>query len=76
VIGNLSWLCRCLPARLTLHHDVEVDQLLCESRHVILEAERVLSNGIGGQNVVALPFAFAIEYDFLIWIFDVKVYVE
>ena len=65
-----------LAPGLALDHDVEVDELLGQRRHVVLEAERVLSDRVRGEHVVALPLARAVEQDPVVWIADLEVDVE
>lgn len=65
-----------LSPRFALDHDVEVDELLGEGGHVVLEAERVFPDVVRGENVVALALALAIEDDFVVGVFDFEVDVE
>lgn len=54
---------RCDWSRFTFHHDIKVDQLLREGRHVVGETERVLSHLVGGKDVVPLPFLLSFNHD-------------
>ena len=76
MLRDLGRLRRRLAARLALDHDVEVDELVAQGGHVVLEAEGVLARGVRGEDVVALPLAFAVEQDLLVRVLDVKVNVE
>lgn len=59
-----------------LDHDVEVDELLGEGGHVVLEAEGVLPNGVGGEDIVALTLALAVKYILVVRVLDLEVNVE
>jgi hypothetical protein len=63
-------------SRLTLDHDVEIDELLGEGRHVVGEAERVFPDMVRREDVVSLALPFALEYDRVCRIRDGPVYVE
>lgn len=76
VLGYLARLRRRLSPGLALHHDVKVDEFLGERRHVVFEAEGVLSDGVCGEDVVSLALALAVEDDLVVRVLDVKVYVE
>ena len=65
MFGDLTGLGGGFTARSTLDHDVEIDKLLCECRHVIFEAKGVFSGDIGGQNKVSLTLLLAIK-DYLV----------
>ena len=76
LLRDLSGLRGGLAPGLGLDHDVEVEEFLGQSGHVVLEAERVFADGVRGEDVVALAFALAVEEDLLVGILDVKVDVE
>ena len=76
LVRDLSGLRRGLAAGLALDHDVEVDELLGQGGHVVLEAESIFADSVGSQDVVALTFTNAIEEDFVIGILYFKVDIE
>lgn len=76
LLRDLAWLRWWLSSRLALDHDVKVEELLGERGHVILEAEGVFADGVGGHDVVALSFADAIEENLVIGVFHFKVDVK
>jgi len=76
VFGYLSSLSRGLPSWFAFDHDIKVNKLVCEGRHVVLEAECVFADSVGCQDIVALPLTFAVQDDLLIGVFDIKVDVE
>jgi hypothetical protein len=76
LLAELSCLCRRVSAGFALNHDVKVNELLGESRHVILEAERVFSGRIGSEDVVALALTLAVKEDLVRRVADLKVDVE
>jgi hypothetical protein len=45
---------------LALDHDVEIDELLRDGRHLVGEAEGVLAHFVGCKDVIPLPFPLAI----------------
>ncbi len=57
LFANLAWLCRCLPPRLALHHNIEINKLPRYRAHIVLEAERIFADFVRCQDVVALPLA-------------------
>ena len=73
---ELCGFCGGVAAGLALDHDVKVDELLGEGGHVVLEAEGIFANGVGGEDVVALALARAVEEDLLVRVFDFKVDVK
>lgn len=75
-VRDLRGPCRCLSPRFTLNHDVEIDKFFCQGRHVVLKAERVLADGIGGEDIVALMCAVFREKREASWIEDSKVYIK
>jgi hypothetical protein len=76
LLGDLTRLGRRLSARLGLDHDVEVDELLSERAHVVLKAERIFSDSIGGEHIVTLALALAVEENLLVRILDFEVNVK
>jgi hypothetical protein len=76
VVRQLSRLHRRRPTGLALYHDIKVDQLLRQRRHVVLETKGVFAHGVGRQHIVALTFPLSVENDFFFRVFDVKVDVE
>lgn len=73
MLCNLPWLRGCLSARFALHHDVEVDELVCQSGHVVCEAEGVFSNSIRCEDKVSLPFSSSIEQQLVVRVLDVPI---
>ena len=63
LFGQGRRFCRRDGPRFGLDHDVKVDELLRERRHVVGEAERVLADLVGRKDVVALPFSLALDDD-------------
>lgn len=63
LFGERCRLCGRDRSRLALDHDVKVDHLFGEGAHVVREAERVLARLLGGEDVVALSFALAVDHD-------------
>lgn len=43
------------------YRDLEIDNLLRKSRHIIVEAEPVLANALGREHKIALSFLGAIQ---------------
>ena len=76
LVRDLPGLGGRLATGLGLDHDVKVDELLGEGGHVILEAEGVFADGVGGKDVVALSFPLAVEQDLVSGIPDFKVDVK
>jgi hypothetical protein len=76
MIGNLASFRGRISSRFALDHDVEIDQFVCESGHVVFKAERILPNGVGSEDIVALALTLAVENNLLVWIFNFKVDVE
>ena len=76
LLRDLTRLRRWLSSRLALHHNVKVQELLGQSGHVVFKTEAVFSNGVGCEDVVALSFPYAVEEDFVIGVFHLKVYIE
>lgn len=60
MVRDLTLLSGCFSTGLALDHDVKVDEFVCESGHVVLEAEGVFADCVGGEDVVALAFAFSV----------------
>lgn len=76
VVRHLSRFCRSFTTWLALDHNIKVDKLFGECRHIILKAKRVFADGVCCEYVVTLTLACAIEDHFFLWIFYFKVYVE
>jgi hypothetical protein len=76
VVRNLARLCRRLAPGFALNHDVEIDELVRQGRHVVLEAEPVLSHSIRSQDVVTLPLALPVEENLVVGILDFEVDIE
>ena len=62
--------------RLAFHHDVEIDELLGERAHVILEAEGVFADMVGSEDVVTLALAYAVEENLVVGILHLVVDIE
>ena len=67
---------RCDRSRLTLDHDIEIDQFLRERRHVVGETERVFSSVVSGKDVISLSFSFSVDNDRVGWICHDPINVE
>ena len=76
LVRDLSGLRRGLTPGFGLDHDIEVEEFLGQSGHVVLEAERVLPDGVGRQDVVSLALALAVEEGLLVRVLDFEVDVE
>lgn len=57
-------------------HDIEIDQLLREGRHIVGETEGILSQEMGRENVITLPFAFSFNDDYVGWICNSPIDIE
>jgi len=66
----------CFTSRLALNHDVKVDKLVGKRAHVIFEAEGVFADGIGGEDIVSLSLALAVEENLVIRVLYLIVDVE
>lgn len=76
MVSNLAWLRARLPPGLRLNHNIEVDELVRERRHVVREAEGVFAGRVGSEDVVTLLLGVSIKYVFVIRVFDLKVDLE
>ena len=65
-----------LPSWFALDHDIEVDEFLGEGRHVVCEAEGVFTDGVCGEDEVALPLTGAVEEKFVVGILYVEIDVK
>jgi len=74
--GRINVACPRLQQDEQTHHNVEIYELFCESRHVVDEAERVFSNVVGSEDIVALSLACSIQYYDISRVFDFEVYVK
>ena len=72
----LSRLCWCLTSGLALDQDIKVDELVGKRTHVVLEAEGVFPDCVGGEDIVALALTLAIKDDLFIGVLYLKVDVE
>lgn len=66
VLVPLCWNSRVTRKRRGAYGDFKVDQLLCESAHLVVEAEAVLADFIGCEDEVTLSFLGSVEDDFLL----------
>lgn len=73
---DLASLCGSLASWFALNHDVKVNKLFGEGRHVILKAEGVFADSICGEDKVALALALTVKKDLVIGVFDFIVYVK
>jgi len=76
LITNLTRFRRRLSSWLTLHHNIEINQLICQRRHVILKAECIFSDGVACENVIALFFPLALEEEFTVGCGYFIIYIE
>ena len=76
MLGDLAGLCRWLAAWLALDHNVEVDELLGEGGHVVLEAEGVFADVVGSEDVVTLALAYAVKENLVVGILHLVVDIE
>ena len=72
----MTWFSGWFSSWFALDHDVEVDELLGERAHVVLEAEGVFADVVCSENVVALALAYAIEEDLVVGVLHLVVDVE
>lgn len=63
---NLPCLRWSFESRFALDHDVNVDEFVGKRAHVVLEAEGVFPNSVGGEDIVSLALALSIEDDLVI----------
>lgn len=61
VIRNLARFRGRFAARLALHHDIEVDELLVQPARIVREAEGILARLVRGEHVVALALLLAVQ---------------
>lgn len=55
-----------LGARLVLDSDLEIDKLLGEGTHLVIEAERVIADNVGGEDKVSLSLLLTVHDDLAI----------
>lgn len=58
------------------HHNIEIYELFCESRHIVNETERVFSDMVGSEDIVALSLACSIQYYDISRVLYFEVYVK
>lgn len=61
---------------LVLDRDLEIDHLLCKSRHVVGEAKRVFTDFIRSKDVVALTLLLEVKESFLVRALNLDINVE
>lgn len=76
VIRNLARFRGRFAARLALHHNIEVDELLVQPARIVREAEGILARLVRGEHVVALALFLAIQDLLVTWVGDGEVDVE
>jgi hypothetical protein len=57
-------------------HDVKVDKLFCNGRHIVLKAERILSQVVRRQYIVALSLLLPVQDDHVPGVFHVEIDIE
>jgi hypothetical protein len=57
-------------------HNVKVDKLFCNGRHIVLKAERILSQVVRCQDVVALSLLLSVQDDHFPGVFYVEINIE
>lgn len=58
------------------YSDLKVNQLFGKGTHLIVEAESVLANIIGGENKVSLPLFGTFHHGPFSWTYDLIIYIE
>jgi len=72
----LPSLSRGFASGLALNHDVKVDKLVSERAHVVLEAKRVFSDGVGSKDKVTEAFTLPIKDDLIVGVLYLVIDVE
>lgn len=56
--------------------DLKVDKLVCDSAHLVVEAEGVVTNIIAGKDKVSLALLLAINDNLAYWTCNLEVDIE
>jgi hypothetical protein len=62
--------------RLATDHDVKVDKLFCNGRHIVLKAERILSQVVRRQDIVALSLLLSVQDDHVPGVFHIEINID
>lgn len=58
------------------YHYIKVHKFLCEAGHVVFKAECILSDVIGGEYVIALPFSSTVQDNDIPRVLYIKINIE
>lgn len=68
-----SW---CFSSRFALNHNVKVDELMGDGRHIVFETEGVFANVVGREDVIPLVFPLPFKHDAAIRVRYTEINVE